>query len=872
MQHRVLQDEPTTADSAGLDESQGSARHVPRWAIWDVPESLAVFVIGAVLMNFIYAGSGGDAAGVPGHDSFYHIKMASLIPEHGLLSKFPWLEFTWFVEQGDAFVSHHYGFHVLLLPFVTVSHWLTGDYLPGARWAIATTFGTTLMLFNLLLITGRIHWRWVWLFFFLVMPFQFFTRHAFIRAISPSLMFMLLTTLLMFRGRYKLAAVAVFGYTHLYLGGVIYAPLLVGLYVASSIVGPRGDRELPWRLILWTTAGWTVGVLLHPYSGGMVEFLELQVFGSGLSPDIPVGREWKPYKGVWWFAQMSGAILLLWSIAVCLRFRLGGRLSARELFLLLANFAFLLLTFKARRFVEYWPVFCLLSSAFMLGPLIRQLTGRFDHALGSGRVRGPGWLWGSTGILTLVAAAFCYRVTQTGGIDAFVADWKVWTMLATVYLFTPLGRIWLTSAAPRGRQVFRSVGGLALPLCGVVFVVGLAILARYGIYAPRATATLTVHPMGWLGLLVLYVAGVFLVSPYADPVGETSLFPRLLKAVRVMALGVVFLTATACLAGPHLVDVQRTARCGYDLPAIQSAMTFLVEHSDPEDVVFTDDWDIFPVYFYYNTHNHYIVGLDPKFTHARRPDLWERFVKVSRGQVPAEVTLETHGSAFPGKKERLHIALEDIRDHFGAKYVITDSDHTALAAKLAEARDFAELIYPASDYDKVRNEPYLVFRVRNVGEIQQTEAGTPHESPDVVYVSSLTPLSVEQGWGDFIADRSVGGGPIHVGSKSYSRGLGTHTPSKLLYEIPTGYGLFKATVGINRSTEGRGSARVSVALDGSVKFTSDVLTGTSDPIVVHVPLTGARRLLLEAHPTDDGKRHDHVDWADARFVRDPHQE
>jgi len=36
---------------------------------------------------------------------------------------------------------------------------------------------------------------------------------------------------------------------------------------------------------------------------------------------------------------------------------------------------------------------------------------------------------------------------------------------------------------------------------------------------------------------------------------------------------------------------------------------------------------------------------------------------------------------------QLHIRLEDIRDHFGAKFVITDQDHKTLAAKLTAAED-----------------------------------------------------------------------------------------------------------------------------------------------------------------------------------------
>ena len=88
---------------------------------WLVSESLVVFLIGVVLMNYIHSGPTGvqpSELGVAGHDSFYHIKMAALLPEHGLVKTFPWLKFTYFTDEGDAFVSHHYGFHAMLVPFV----------------------------------------------------------------------------------------------------------------------------------------------------------------------------------------------------------------------------------------------------------------------------------------------------------------------------------------------------------------------------------------------------------------------------------------------------------------------------------------------------------------------------------------------------------------------------------------------------------------------------------------------------------------------------------------------------------------------------------------------------------------------------------
>jgi hypothetical protein len=450
-----------------------------------------------------------------------------------------------------------------------------GDYVPGARWAMALFLGLSLMLFNLILMTQRIRWRWLWLVLFVLMPYQFFTRHAYVRAISPSLVLMLLIFLLMFRRRYALTGLAVAAYVHLYLGGVLYAPLLVGLYVLASMIGPEGDRRIPWTLVAWAAAGWVVGIAVHPYVHGMGEFLRLQILGSGLAPDISVGREWKPYENVWWFAQMSGTVLLVWAGAVCLRLRMGGTLTAQEMSLLLAQFVFLGLTFKARRFVEYWPVLSLLSAACLSGPIVDRWATWFDRRIDPRQT-------GKAGRVRRVAAA-----ALAAGVVAIVCTTPVWRV------------------------------------------------------------------------------------------------------------------------------IRRSAECKYDLPAIRQAMTFLKEHSEPGDVVFTDDWDIFPVYFYHNAHNHYIVGMDPKFTHARDPVLWERYVKISRGQVPADKSVTVRDDAGSERTQTIHVALEDIRDYFGAKYVITDRDHRLLSTRLAARKDLAELVYPSDSFQESRDKPYLIFRIRD---------------------------------------------------------------------------------------------------------------------------------------------------------------
>lgn len=605
-------------------------------------ESIAVFAIGVLLMTFIYSGTGGvlgNEIGVPGHDSFYHIKMAALIPEYGLLRHLPWLRFCYFTDQGQDFISHHYGFHALLVPFVLLSHYLTGDALAGGRWAICTIFGLNLLLFNLLLKGEGIRWRAFWIALFILLPYQFFTRHAFVRAISPSLMFILLILLFAFQNRAFLTALVVACYTHLYLGGVIYAPIVIALFTAAHLLCSREYRVFPWRILIAAVVAWTIGVGTHPYAHGMIEFLHLQIFGSGLTPDIPVGREWKPYNGVWWFvAKLSGPLLITWTLALIARLRLEKPLDPKAMSLLLLNFAFLVLTLKARRFIEYWPVFCLLSAAFLAKPSINRFAEWIER-----------------------------DASQTN--------------------------------SRRDRRL-----RIACDITGILIVLLFAILAARSEDIRQNLRRLALAWQPW-AIVGIYLA-ITGVRSFSAPRRS-----RLAAGLRAIAVACGLVAGTVTLAASPLIDIQKESRCRYDLPAIREMMAFLKTHSEPGDVVFTDDWDIFPVFFYYNTHNHYIVGLDPKFTHQRRPDLWERYVKISRGQVPSDTQYEKLDDDGRPYKVDIHVELTDIRDHFDTAFVITDRDHKALARKLIDDPAFAELIYPAPSYDEAKNAPYLIFRI-----------------------------------------------------------------------------------------------------------------------------------------------------------------
>ncbi len=59
--------------------------------------------------------------------------------------------------------------------------------------------------------------------------------------------------------------------------------------------------------------------------------------------------------------------------------------------------------------------------------------------------------------------------------------------------------------------------------------------------------------------------------------------------------------------------------------------------------------------FYQNTHNTYLIGLDPTYMYQYQPDLYLTWRAITRGQIDLPSSL--------------------IRDTFGSKIVLTDRDH-----------------------------------------------------------------------------------------------------------------------------------------------------------------------------------------------------
>lgn len=98
------------------------------------------------------------------------------------------------------------------------------------------------------------------------------------------------------------------------------------------------------------------------------------------------------------------------------------------------------------------------------------------------------------------------------------------------------------------------------------------------------------------------------------------------------------------------------------------ASRWLEQNTNDGELVFQTDWDDFPRLFFYNTHNSYLIGLDPTYLQMYDAELYDLWVPIVRGEVDQP--------------------SQYIANVFHARYVHTDLNH----------QDFIE---------RAREDPYL---------------------------------------------------------------------------------------------------------------------------------------------------------------------
>ena len=147
-------------------------------------------------------------------------------------------------------------------------------------------------------------------------------------------------------------------------------------------------------------------------------------------------------------------------------------------------------------------------------------------------------------------------------------------------------------------------------------------------------------------------------------------------------------------------------------------------------------------------------------------------------------------------------------------------------------------------------------------------------SERVVYISDLTPTAervegrLHRPW-PVRRDRSVAGGPLSIGGRTFEKGLGVHSRTELTYDLARAYQTFAATIGIDDSVGDRGSVVFRILGDGVQRFASGAVAGRHEGESIIVDVSGVSKLTLLVEYGAGLDLSDHADWADARLIKPP---
>jgi hypothetical protein len=391
---------------------------------------LAAFT--AIVAVFWYIQSG--SRGIVDPDGYYHIRWAWLLREtlpQGKLPAFVWLPLTILNEQ--AYVDHHFLFHVLQIPFT-----FTSDLVAGAKIS-AVFFGALAVLScYALVVWARVPYPFAWLLALLACSAPFLFRMSLPRAPAVTVITLAIALWLLFTRRTIWLGVLSFLLVWMYS----LFPLVTVLAGAWAVGVLLEERRIEWKPVAATVVGIVAGLIINPYfPRNLVLFAEHVGMKVAAEYEISVGNEWYPYES--WYLLTSCAIAWLAQVAGWLATRFERREGlAREVCLLLFSTFLLVLTMKSRRFVEYWPPFAVLYAAFALRPYLERYKWPSIPA---------GWPRRIAAVVVLglwVGVVFAI-VANVRGTRASVAG------EADPYIYRGAAR-WLAENTPEGSLVFNT--------------------------------------------------------------------------------------------------------------------------------------------------------------------------------------------------------------------------------------------------------------------------------------------------------------------------------------------------------------------------------------------------------------------------------
>ncbi len=153
---------------------------------------------------------------------------------------------------------------------------------------------------------------------------------------------------------------------------------------------------------------------------------------------------------------------------------------------------------------------------------------------------------------------------------------------------------------------------------------------------------------------------------YAVPVNNSIILP-----LYIWTFGILFLPLLLGVAIKDSYQVHNwLANSGFPMRGLEVESLWLAQNSQPGDIVFHSDWDLWPMLFYYNQKNYYLVGLDPTFMYNYSPALYDTWTSITIAETSENIDIL-------------------IAESFKAQYVLVTNDAKEFIKVLDSNNNFA---------------------------------------------------------------------------------------------------------------------------------------------------------------------------------------
>ncbi len=307
-------------------------------------------------------------------DSFYHAGLAVWLRDYGLLNYFPWTQYSFYSQ---VFIDHHFGYHLLLIPFVSLGGPLLGIKI--ATWFFASL--TLAVLWKLFQFYKVPYWGCFVPAVLSASPFLF--RISLAKAPGLSIALLLIGYYLINQKNNKwlfwLAWAFVWFYGAWPLLFIVVVVFILGQYVFDNWLFKESNqssliKDYVWLIFSWL-GGTLAGLIINPYFPKNFLYLK-QLFDMALRPYysfLSIGAEWYPFP---WTNLLAAStfVIGLWLLLTIVQAINWPTLKKQTLITWLISLVFLIYTLRARRQVEYMVPVMALSGGLILKHNLNQLV------------------------------------------------------------------------------------------------------------------------------------------------------------------------------------------------------------------------------------------------------------------------------------------------------------------------------------------------------------------------------------------------------------------------------------------------------------------------------------------------------------------